>query len=112
MSGVSDPAKVELWRARFARQAESGMKTAEFCVAEGVTQGSYYAWRRKLGLSSPRKKPSAGRVFQRVELNALIPALAARLPGGILIEANGASESALRAIVRELVRSCREGEAL
>jgi hypothetical protein len=75
-----------------------------------VTQGSYYAWRRKLGLSQPRTKPTTRGGFQRVEVKALVPALAARLPGGILIEANGVNESALRAIVGELVRSSREGE--
>lgn len=106
-----NPAKVELWRARFARQAELGMKTAEFCAAEGVTKGSYYSWRRKLGLSRPLTKRATREAFQRVEVKALVPALAVRLPGGISLEANGASESALRAIVHELVRSSREGEA-
>lgn len=111
MSRESDPGKVELWRARFARHAQSGMKTAEFCAAEGVTQGSFYAWRRKLGLSQPRKtRRSTPEAFQRVAVNPL-PVLAARLPGGVLIETSAANEKVLRTIINELVLASQSGEA-
>jgi len=100
MSRGSDPAKVQVWRERFSRFQASGMKGSEFCIAEGLTQGSFYAWRRKLGLAKPRPKKKSA--FQRVVVSGA-PALAVSLPGGVKLEASGGNEAALRAIVRELV---------
>ena len=36
------------WREILKRQASSGLSVREFCAAEGVSQPSFYAWRRKL----------------------------------------------------------------
>ncbi len=112
MVGRSDPAKVSVWRERFERFAASKRKTAPFCAAEGVSPASFYAWRRKLGLAKPRanKKPQA---FQQVVVSQQVmvhsaPALSVRLPGGVEIEAFGASEPALRVIVSELVRASQK----
>ena len=38
----------ELWRQRIERQGDSGLTVAEFCRREGVPQGSFYSWKRKL----------------------------------------------------------------
>ncbi len=56
MACSSDPQKVAAWRERFVRLEASGLKTAEFCAAEGVSIASFYAWRRKLGLSPTRQQ--------------------------------------------------------
>jgi hypothetical protein len=117
MSRSSDPLKVAAWRERFVRFAASELKTAEFCGAEGVSSASFYAWRRKLGLSQARVATNPPRVsrqpgqsvFQQVLVHTA-PALAARLPGGVQLEASGADEQALRTIVSELVRATREVE--
>jgi len=115
MVGNSDPVKVSVWHERFKRFESSERKTAEFCADEGVSQANFYAWRRKLGLAKPRvnKKP---RAFEQVEVSQQVvvnsvPAFSARLPGGIEIEASGASEQALRTIVNELVRASADREA-
>ena len=107
MSRSTDPAKMDLWRDRCDRCRQSGMTTAEFCQAEGVTVASFYAWRRKLGLSTPRRTKRAGRTFQQLIVNPTAPALSARLPGGVQIEVPAAQESALRTVVNELVRASR-----
>lgn len=36
------------WRVLVARQAESGLSVAQFCVREGVSAPSFYQWRARL----------------------------------------------------------------
>lgn len=109
MSRGSDPVKVELWRERFARFKDSAMTTEQFCAAEGISTPCFYAWRRKLGLSTPRrnKNSSRSKSFQQVVVTSAHAPLTARLPGGIQIEVLGSQENALRAVVSELVRAGR-----
>jgi len=38
MSLVSDPAKVSVWRERFARRETSELTTSQFCTAEGISK--------------------------------------------------------------------------
>ncbi len=117
MACSSDPQKVAAWRERFVRLEASGLKTAEFCAAEGVSIASFYAWRRKLGLSPTRaakhqprvRRDPSQSVFQQVLVHSA-PALSVRLPGGVQLEASAADEQALRTIVSELVRVTREVE--
>jgi hypothetical protein len=117
MARSSDPQKVAAWRERFVRFEASELGTADFFAAEGVSSASFYAWRRKLGLSQTRvakndprvsREPGEG-VFQQVLIHTA-PALAVRLPGGVQLEASGVDEQALRTIVGELVRATREVE--
>jgi hypothetical protein len=108
MSRGSDPVKVELWRERFARFKVSATTTEQFCAAEGISTPCFYAWRRKLGLSTPRpNKSSRSKSFQQVVVTSAPAAVTARLPGGIQIEVLGSQENALRAVVSELVRAGR-----
>ena len=110
MSRVADPAKVDLWRDRCERCRRSGLTTAEFCQAEGVTTASFYAWRRKLGLATPRRPKPTNRLFQQLVVRPTAPALSARLPGGIQLEVLAAEEAVLRTVVQELVRADRQSE--
>ena len=67
------------WREILKRQAGSGLSVREFCATEGVSQPSFYAWRRKFGErknngSRPRGARRAkhaadqGRMFVPLEL--------------------------------------------
>lgn len=49
MSRGSNPTKVQQWSDRLSRFEESGQSVTQFCLAEGVSQPSFYQWRRKLG---------------------------------------------------------------
>jgi transposase-like protein len=40
---------VARWRERLDRFASTGHSIAEFCRAEGVSQASFYKWRKRLG---------------------------------------------------------------
>ena len=37
-----------LWRGILRRQAESGLPICRFCAVEGISEASFYAWRKKL----------------------------------------------------------------
>jgi hypothetical protein len=43
-----DPALVDLWRQRLMRFERSSMSAVAFCVKEGVSTPSFYAWRQRL----------------------------------------------------------------
>mgnify|MGYP002623018478 CR=1 FL=1 len=42
------------WREIIGRHAGGGLSVRQFCAAEGISEPSFYAWRRKLG------KPAGG----------------------------------------------------
>lgn len=90
------------WAERFERFTQSDMTVAQFCAAEGVSQPSYYHWRRKLlgpaKSERPALPPDAGptpalipvRVVDSQRQQAPPPKTIARtrlqLPGGVSIE--------------------------
>jgi transposase-like protein len=42
----------EHWRDELDRQARSGLSVREFCAQAGVSQASFYAWRRRFAESA------------------------------------------------------------
>ena len=50
MSRGSNPTKVAQWSDRLDRFENSGQTVTQFCVTEGVSQPSFYQWRKKLGI--------------------------------------------------------------
>jgi transposase-like protein len=41
-------AKSDQWRDRLAEQERSGLSVKQFCQQQGVTEYSFYAWRKRL----------------------------------------------------------------
>lgn len=54
MAGKQGNQKLLYWREIIGRQAGSGLSVRQFCTAEGISEPSFYSWRRKLG------KPTGG----------------------------------------------------
>jgi transposase-like protein len=50
MVGRKNAEKELRWREILERYADSGVSVREFCVSEGVSEPSFYAWRKKLGM--------------------------------------------------------------
>lgn len=48
MARKNSEGRVTLWRGILRRQAESGLSICRFCAAEGISEPSFYAWRKKL----------------------------------------------------------------
>ena len=110
-----DGAKVRLWRERFLRFDDGGMKVEDFCLAEGISQSSFYHWRRKVAPSKRSSSPTRKQTKQTAGRGAFEPLTIAaaamvviRLPGGTLIEVPAGSENALRTIVGQLMCNPRE----
>jgi hypothetical protein len=40
--------KSDQWRDRLAEQARSGLSVKQFCEQQGLTEYSFYAWRKRL----------------------------------------------------------------
>ena len=57
MAGRKNAEKALRWREMLERYADSKVSVREFCTSEGVSEPSFYAWRKKLGM---RKDDSAG----------------------------------------------------
>ncbi len=60
--------KRKYWRAVLARHACSGLSIAKFCRSEGVSEASFYSWKRVLGTSRTKaRKPGRFPKPQRSE---------------------------------------------
>ena len=88
------------WREILKRQAGSGVSIREFCATEGVSQPSFYAWRRKFrerknGGSRPpgaqRRKDAGdqGRMFVPLELLGAAQSLEIVHPLGYRVQVGG-----------------------
>ena len=82
-----------LWAERLQRFEKTTMTVAQFCSAEGVSQPSFYYWKRKLK-SAQTQKPLTPARFMPVAFQALSPACSTppehakatiQLPGGVRI---------------------------
>jgi hypothetical protein len=45
--------KVDEWAERIAGQQRSGISVKQFCKEQGVTEGAFYAWRKRLQKKEP-----------------------------------------------------------
>jgi hypothetical protein len=45
--------KVDKWAERIAAQQRSGISVKQFCKEQGVPEGSFYAWRKRLQKKEP-----------------------------------------------------------
>jgi hypothetical protein len=50
----------EAWQRRISKQQRSGLSIVEVCRREGISQGSFHTWKRKLG-----RRDAVGRSPQR-----------------------------------------------
>ena len=45
--------KTDAWAERIAAQQRSGISVKQFCKEQGVTEGAFYAWRKRLQKKEP-----------------------------------------------------------
>jgi transposase len=99
----------QLWVERLERFPASGMSTAEFCAAEGVSVASFYQWKRRL-TAADRSLPcqDSGPRLLPARLHDQGAPIELVLPGGTIVRvAAGADETALRSVLQLLgVCSC------
>jgi hypothetical protein len=59
--------KTDQWRERIAEQERSGVSVRLFCRERGLTEYSFYAWRRRLRQQDPVRFALVERGFARQE---------------------------------------------
>jgi transposase-like protein len=80
-----DLIKEQQWRRWVDEQSSSGMSVRAFCSRRGLTEQSFYQWRRLLGLRSREKRlPSPPPLFVPVEVAGVVAEsrIEIVLPGG------------------------------
>jgi len=93
------------------RFAGAGLSVKEFCAAEAVSEASFYQWRRKLVGARRKRRPEAASVFQRVRVTPIDAVWSIEFSGGVRIEAPADQLKLAWALVKEVVRASRAGDA-
>lgn len=88
MANRSPAGTRQVWSDRIDRFEQAGQTVARFCAAEGVSQASFYQWRRKLRHEAPVKQQLPG--FLPVKLQGgrqpqHATVMSVDLPGGVCI---------------------------
>ena len=101
------------WREILTRQADGGLSVRQFCATEGISEPSFYAWRKKLrerkyvgtrtGKSSRRKGASDNSLFVPLKLLDPTQTLEIIHPLGYRIQVTGdVNPVALRHVIEAL----------
>ena len=95
-----------LWRDRLAKYRQSNLTVVEFCRQEGVSNPSFYQWRKRLEPGRSRSKqirqPSPPDDGQPPFLPVTVPSSAVaeiELPNGVRIRVPVTNTEALRAAI-------------
>ena len=91
----------EFWQARIAEQSQSGLSIQRFCRGRGISEQSFYTWRKRLRQSEPVRfalvEPSMGSCGQ--------PAIELMLSGGERLRISGPVDGAALRTVLEVLRA-------
>jgi transposase len=113
MAGRKSVEKASRWREILGRQADSGVSIRRFCAREGVSEPSFYAWRKRLrepvkngrqpAVASRRQQSDDGPLFVPVKVLDNAPALEIIHPLGYRIQLTGEVDPvALRHVIQTL----------
>ena len=107
-----DPEKEQFWRRMVAQQRQSAGTIRAFCEREGLSQPSFYQWRRELARRdrTPRaRRDAAGRdaaTFVPIQVVAEAALIEIALPGGVVVRVRaGADAATLRQVLAVLAES-------
>jgi transposase-like protein len=83
-----DPDRELFWREAVAGHRQSGLSVRAFCRRRGLSEPSFYAWRRQLDEREGRARPATF-VPVRVVSESMIEVA---LPNGVVVRAASVSE--------------------
>jgi transposase-like protein len=114
MARRADQGAAARWRERLERFQSAPMSVAQFCRLEGVSQPSFYQWRRRLAMEhaggATADAATSGRAFAPVRL-IVEASVAAWLPGGTKLEIPLGDAAAARIALETIVRADAERAA-
>jgi len=102
MGGKQRESAVALWRSRLAKFRKSNLSVAEFCRQEGLSNPSFYQWRKRLGEGAARSE----QVQTPVKTSALVPVKVSsslfveiEFPNGIRMRVPAGNPEVLRCVI-------------
>lgn len=81
----------EIWTERMARYRDCSLTVREFCAREGVSQPSFYQWKRKL---AECPSPAVSFVPVSFQHSSSVSLATVKLPGGAEVELSAQVDSA------------------
>jgi hypothetical protein len=114
MPRVSQSARVSIWLDRLNRFSSNHQPVAEFCLGEGISEASFYHWKRRLSprvLVAPRRRPKRQRPhasgFSELKIAPPAPpaipvATQLQLPNGVTIDF-GSDPTTVQAILHQVL---------
>jgi hypothetical protein len=96
--------KADEWADRIAAQQRSGMSVKQFCKEQGLTEYSFYAWRKRLQETGPVRFALVERSVRRQERTAE-PALELVLTTGERLRIGAGVDTATLRTVLDLLRA-------
>jgi transposase-like protein len=115
MGGKQHESAEALWRDRLARFRKSRLSVAEFCQQEGISNPSFYQWRKRLGGDAARSKQV--RAPAKTAQSPLVPVKVSssvwveiEFPNGIRMRVPAGNAEALRCAIlagKELLEATR-----
>ena len=72
--------KADQWRERIAEQERTGVSVKQFCKQQGLTEYSFYAWRKRLRRQAPVRFALVERGVLRGPSTASVPAASINWP--------------------------------
>ena len=96
--------KADEWAERIAAQRRGGMSVKQFCKEQGLTEYSFYAWRKRLQESGPVRFALVERSVRRQERTA-DPALELVLATGERLRIGAGVDTATLRTVLDLLRA-------
>ena len=91
--------KADEWAERIAVQQRSGMSVKQFCKEQGVTEYSFYAWRKRLREKGPVRFALVEKSARRQERTAEVAIELVLATGDRLRIGNGVETETLRAVL-------------
>jgi hypothetical protein len=96
--------KADEWAERIAAQQRSGMSVKQFCKEHGLTEYSFYAWRKPLREQGPVRFALVERSARQQERTAEVALELVLATGERLCIGNGVDTATLRTVLDVLLR--------
>ena len=97
-------AKADQWVERIAAQQRAGVSVKQFCKEQGLTEYSFYAWRKRLQQTGPVRFALVDRSPRREE-RATEAALELLLPSGERLRISAGVDAATLRVVLDVLRA-------
>ena len=119
MGRKQNHAAESVWRGRLARFRKSGLTVLEFCRREGVSNPSFYQWRKRLGKDQQRSKrvrrsddgsatTGGSNPFVAVNVSSSSAMAEVEFPNGVRIRVPATNAEALRTVILAGSDACQE----